>query len=146
MHATAIIPFESGNDLKNGKGLFVAVGTGLRFENLEFYGAKVPDHLKIDGHSFLSQVRGEKCQPREWFYSWYSRDGGSKGAREFAANRRFKLYRTGDFFDLTSDPDEKKPLKVADLRGDAATAATTLQAALDQYKNARPAILLKQGK
>jgi len=62
-------------------------------------------------------------------------------ARECAFTARFKLYRSGEFFDLTQDPEEKKPLTVAALDGDAAKAAKLLQAALDQYRDARPAAL-----
>jgi hypothetical protein len=40
---TAVIPFTSGNDRQNGKGLWVVTGTGVRLENLEFSGARVTD-------------------------------------------------------------------------------------------------------
>jgi hypothetical protein len=52
-----------------------------------------------------------------------------------------KLYRDGRLFTLTTDPFEQRPLTVANLTGDDAAAAKTLQAALDQYTNARPAAL-----
>ncbi|MEL6949404.1 MAG: hypothetical protein AAGM16_04665 [Pseudomonadota bacterium] len=42
VRATQEIPFESGNDLKNGKGLFVTRGTDIRIENIEFSGVTVP--------------------------------------------------------------------------------------------------------
>src|SRR5207245_1188138 len=29
----------------------------------------------IDGRIFWPQLKGERGQPREWFYSWFSRDG-----------------------------------------------------------------------
>ena len=58
--------------------------------------------------------------------------------RELAFNHRFKLYRTGEFHDLSQDAAEKKPLAVASLTGEAATAAKLLQGALDQFKDARP--------
>ncbi|MBI5772499.1 MAG: sulfatase-like hydrolase/transferase [Verrucomicrobia bacterium] len=105
-------------------------------------GVKLPADLKMDGRSFLPQLRGEKGSPREWIYSWYSpRQGADKVVRECAFNRDFKLYRTGDFFDLRADLGEKSPLKVAALTGEAAAAAKRLQAALDQFKDARPAHL-----
>ena len=107
----------------------------------EAAGIPVPAGLQIDGRSFLPQIRGEKGRPREWIYSWYSREGVLAQARECAFTARFKLYRSGEFFDLTQDPEEKKPLTVAALDGDAAKAAKLLQAALDQYRDARPAAL-----
>ncbi|HEX8912972.1 MAG TPA: sulfatase-like hydrolase/transferase [Humisphaera sp.] len=106
----------------------------------------VPETLKPDGRSFLSQVRGEKGDPREWVYSYWvplrenqTAHLGKRGAVEQAFDRRFKLYSTGEFYDTGRDPEEKAPLPVAGLTGDAAAAARKLQAALDQYKDARPA-------
>ena len=51
--------------------------------------------------------------------------------------------RSGAFYDLTQDPAEEHPLKTDALAGEAAAAATMLRAALDQYKDARPANLPK---
>jgi arylsulfatase A len=105
--------------------------------------ATVPTALKIDGRSFYPQLRGQKGQPREWLYSWYVRDGGGTPQWEYAMNHDYKLYRDGKFYELSVDPFEKKPAQtVASLSGKAAAAAKNLQAALDQYKNARPAHLM----
>jgi arylsulfatase A len=107
---------------------------------LEAAGVAPKPELTIDGRSFLPQLRGGKGQPREWVYSWYSpRQGNNLTVREFAFNSRFKLYRSGNFFDLTKDPAEQSPLAVASLEGEAASAAKRLQTALEQFKNARPA-------
>jgi arylsulfatase A len=98
-----------------------------------------------DGVSFLPQLRGEKGTPREWLYCWYSpRQQADLTVSEFAFDHRYKLYRTGRFFDLAADPGEAKPLNVADLTGSSAAAAKKLQAALDRYKDARPADLDRQ--
>jgi arylsulfatase A len=96
---------------------------------------------KIDGRSFLPQLRGESGQPRQWIYSWYSPRG--EALREFAFDHHYKLYRNGEFYDLPADRAEKSPVKVASLSGDAAAAAKKLQAALDQHRDARPANLPK---
>jgi hypothetical protein len=97
--------------------------------------------------SFFPQLRGERGRPRDWIYSWYSpRQGADLTVREFAFNQRFKLYRSGDFFDLSKDVPEKQPLKVSSLEGEAAAAAKLLQAALDQFKDARPADLDRPSK
>lgn len=107
---------------------------------LEAAGEPLPSTLKPDGRSFLSQLRGEPGQPRDWIYAWYSpRLGADRSVREFAFNQRFKLYRTGEFFDLNNDLQEKQPLKVSTLEGEAAAAAQSLQSALDQFKEIRPA-------
>lgn len=102
-------------------------------------GVPLPAGLKIDGRSFWPQLRSEKGRPRDWYYCWYGPHDAFIG--EFAANQRYKLYRDGKFFDLGKDLDEKQPLKVNGLEGEAAAAAKLLQGALDRYKDARPASL-----
>jgi arylsulfatase A len=97
----------------------------------------------LDGRSFLPQLRGEKGQPRDWIYCWYApnQNGNVDVPREFAADRQYKLYRGGEFYDYATDPQEKKPLDAKAPSADAAAARSMLQAALDKYKNARPAKL-----
>jgi arylsulfatase A len=113
---------------------------------LDAAGAKAPPSLKFDGRSFLPQLRGEKGQPREWIYSWYSpRQGEDLTVREFAFDQRFKLYRSGKFFDLEKDPEEKSPIEVATLTGEAVVAAKRLQGALNQFTDARPPGLDRPG-
>jgi arylsulfatase A len=103
-------------------------------------GIPVSPELTIDGRSFLPQLRGETGNPRQWVYCWYSPRGDP--LREFAFDRQFKLYRTGEFYDLAGDRGERQPLRVADLKDAAAIAAARrLQAALDQFADARPAHL-----
>jgi arylsulfatase A len=105
---------------------------------VEAVGAKVPVSPAIDGRSFLPQVRGEKGQPRDWVYSWYSpRQQADLTVREFAFTARYKFYRTGEFYDLKADLAEKNPLAVAALTGERAAAAKLLQGALDQFTQAR---------
>ncbi len=100
--------------------------------------ASVMPPEKIDGISFLPQIRGEKGTPRSWLYCWYSpRQQANLSVKELAFNHRYKLYRDGEFYDLQTDPLEKSPKKRSELDGDAARAAIELQKALDQYKNAR---------
>ena len=114
----------------------------------EATGVAIPEKTRFDGHGFLPQLLGQKGNPREWIYSYWVplREGqtahvGTRGAVEQAFDHHFKLYSTGEFFDLARDPHEKKRLSTADLQGDAAAAARKLQAALDLYKDARPAEL-----
>ena len=157
-----------GADYKGGKGTTTAAGTHVPLiaswpgvirqgrvnadlvGSVDFLpticqavGAGVP--ANTDGVSFLPQLRGEKGTPRESLYSWYSpRQQADLTVREWAHDHHHKLYRDGRFFDLAADPNEAKPLKVADLTGPAADAAKTLRAALDRYADARPAELDRQ--
>jgi arylsulfatase A len=104
--------------------------------------AGIPLSIKTDGISFLPQVRGERGQPREWLYHWYSpRQNGATVVTEFAFDHRHKLYRSGKFFDLLKDPNENQPLSSEQLESDAAAARKRLHAALDSFRDARPAHL-----
>jgi len=104
----------------------------------EAAGAAVPAELAIDGRTFLPQILGGKGSPREWIYCWYSREGKSAQAKVFARNQRYKLYTSGEFYDVPADPFEKKPLADAALDAQATRARQMLQGALDRYKDARP--------
>ena len=57
----------------------------------------------------------------------------------FAFDHHHKLYRTGQFFDLKADPDERSAFTT--LSPDQVAAKAKLQSVLDQYKDARPAAL-----
>ena len=96
----------------------------------------VPRELTIDGRSFLPQLRGKKGRPREWVYSWYSPRG--QKPIEFARNQRYKLYRTGNFFDISKDSLEKDSLPETSLDENAKRTRAMLQAVLDKYRDARP--------
>lgn len=96
----------------------------------------VPDELAVDGRSFLPQLKGQEGNPREWIYCWYSRGGGPKG-EQWARNQRFKLYRTGEFYDVSEDVLETIPL--TELSPEAQQIRDQLQEVLDQYVDARPA-------
>jgi arylsulfatase A len=104
-------------------------------------GAKIPAALTIDGRSFLPQILGQKGEPREWIYSWFSQSGGPP-ISEFVATKETKLYRDGRFYDLSKDPfEDRPPQQLADLTGPAAAAAKKLKAVLATYADARPAEL-----
>lgn len=109
---------------------------------LEAAGLEPPANLPLDGVSFLPPLLGRPSRAREWIYSWYSpRLGADRRVREFAFDHRFKLYRDGAFFDWEADPEEQNPLPRENLTGPAAAAAKKLHAALDRFKDARPARL-----
>jgi arylsulfatase A len=106
----------------------------------------VPAELKIDGRSFLPQLRGEKGTPREWLYAWYNPEGGANAKAEFAHDDKFKLYTDGRFYAVEKDDMEKSPLGDAVLDENAKAAKAKLQAALKQFEGPRPAAFIKQTK
>jgi arylsulfatase A len=106
----------------------------------------VPAELKIDGRSFLPQLRGEKGQPRDWLYAWYNPSGGPTAKAEFAHDARFKLYTDGRLYDVEKDELEKAPLAEAALTPETKAAKTKLEAALKQFAGPRPEFFVKQSK
>lgn len=111
----------------------------------EATGMQIPAELKIDGRSFLPQLRGEKGTPREWLYAWYHRGGGPKATAEFAHDANFKLYTNGRFYAVEKDDNEKSPLADDALDANAKAAKAKLQAALKQFEGPRPESFAKQG-
>jgi arylsulfatase A len=105
----------------------------------EATGAPVPAGL--DGISFLPQLRGQPGTPRQSIYIWYSpRQQADLTVKELAFDHRYKLYRTGEFYDLQEDPMEKAAL-TSSLDSEQTAARAKLQAVLDTYRDARPAAL-----
>ena len=99
-------------------------------------GVTIPATPRLDGRSFLPQLKGQRGNPRDWIYCWYSRNG-KLPAQEWARTQRYKLYRTGRFFDITGDPLEKTPLAAEGLADSVKATRAMLQGALDTFAGAR---------
>ncbi|MGI9552931.1 MAG: sulfatase-like hydrolase/transferase [Aurantibacter sp.] len=95
------------------------------------------DSLDIDGISFLPQLKGELGNPREWIYSWYSREGKVPEARIFARNHQFKLYTTGEFYDVPKDYEEQSPLDTSNLDSDVKEIYGKLKGVLQNFSERR---------
>ena len=95
------------------------------------------DSMDIDGRSFLPRLRGEKGTPREWIYSWYSRNGEEEKARVFARTHRYKLYTSGEFYEIPVDYEEQYPLEISTLDADTKEIYEQLLEVLKQYGTKR---------
>ena len=111
----------------------------------EATGVPVPADLKIDGRSFLPQLRGEKGDPRDGLYVWYNPGGGPEAKFEFAHDQNFKLYADGRFYNVAKDDLEKSPLADPALDLDAKAAKVKLAALLKRQEGPRAEFFLKQG-
>jgi len=88
-------------------------------------GAKLPEKVTIDGHSFADQLKGKKGSPREWIYvelngKWYVRE------------KSYKLNSQGELFDMKDAPFVEKPIASDSTDADAVAARKRLQAVLDK--------------
>ena len=90
---------------------------------------------KVDGRSFLSQLRGQASIPRDWLFMHHARadlsvdQDGRRPPVRFSRTKRYKLYSDGRFFDVTSDREEQAPL--TSLTAAAAAVRSMLQGVLD---------------
>jgi len=92
-------------------------------------GAKLPNGVTIDGHSFADRIKGKPGNPREWLYmelngNWYVRD------------KRYKLWSNGKLIDLKNAPFEEPEVPADTKDTDAIEARKKLQAVLDKLNPA----------
>jgi arylsulfatase A len=92
-------------------------------------GAPLPDDLRLDGQ-LMPPLSPDKSIGRNWVFAEH------KG-HCFVRNRDWKLYDDGRFYDMTTDPNEARPIRAGKLTGDAAVAQRELRQALDKL-NFRP--------
>ena len=74
---------------------------------------------------------------REWIYSWYSSQGKDEEAREYARTRRYKLYGTGELYDVQQDRLEQHRLSDSELDDEKKRVRSLLQHAIEGYGKAR---------
>ena len=92
----------------------------------ELAGAKLPD-VKIDGHSFAAQIKGQPGAPREWVYVQLA------GAR-YVRDARWKLTGTGELFDLQGAPFTELAVAAETTDADAKAGRERLRAVLGELK------------
>ncbi len=87
---------------------------------VELAGARPPAGVKLDGHSLAALVRGRSStSPRQWIFD-------QNHTRRVVRDARYKLFSTGEFYDLQADPDERH-----DLGTTSPAARAGLQSVLD---------------
>ena len=91
-----IIPKRAKEEKKRGKSASDFFPT---FADLG--GAKLPEGVKLDGHSFAPQLRGERGTPRDWVYV-------QLGDKWYVRNQGFKLTSSGDLLDMSDAPFSEK--------------------------------------
>ncbi len=77
----------------------------------ELAGTTLPKDRVIDGQSFVAALKGNNPKPRQWVYTWWSK-------QEWLRDKDWKLYADGRLYHMKADADEKNPIKKGS--GDAA--------------------------
>ena len=91
------------------------------------------DATKTDGISFYPQLLNtDNPETRDWIFCHYAPNWGKFKPRRYVQNKKWKLYGSGEIYDLENDILEKKPLNFT-LQND------SVKKRIDQFKN----ILLK---
>ena len=93
---------------------------------LDLAGVPIPAGLVIDGRSFASQLSVSESlppPPRQWIFAQYA-------SKRVVRNDRFKLYSTGELYDVSVDATETTNL-AANTDADVAAARKRLQTVLD---------------
>jgi arylsulfatase A len=92
------------------------------------------DGLTLDGTSFLPQLHGETGKPRKFVYCWYNRDMAPGKTQATARNQRYKLYGSGEFYDVPNDLQEEQPLATDNLTPEQVAIKEELQGVLNHYE------------
>ena len=98
----------------------------------ELGGAKLPEGVTIDSHSFAPQIKGETGTPRDWIYV-------ELNGRSYVRDARYKLYRRGDLFDMSEAPFKEIPVPRDTQDAAAIAARKQLREVLDQHPAAAAA-------
>ncbi len=114
----------------------------------EAAGTPMPTKHPIDGKSFLPVLLGTKQKVRDWIFCHYNprppkkpddadklkkalkkikRQENEHKLGRWARTHRYKLYQTGDLYDLEKDPQEEHPIEPASKSAAAKAARAMLQ-------------------
>jgi arylsulfatase A-like enzyme len=91
----------------------------------ELGSAELPAGVTIDGTSFAPQIHGESGSPREWIFNQC--DGEA-----WVRTKEWKLYRSGNLFDMYHDPFEQTPIQIASDTNESGSVRGSLQAVFDE--------------
>jgi len=85
---------------------------------LDIAGAKNNKIAPGDGLSIYNQLKGDNSNKRDWVFCYYNPKWGNFKPHTFVYNKEWKLYSTGEIYNLKNDPDELKPLTKSQLPAD----------------------------
>lgn len=68
-----------------------------------------------DGISFFPQLTGNTSKARSWVFTHYEPNWGKYVRKTFVHNKEWKVYATGEIYDLQKDPDELAALTKSQL-------------------------------
>ena len=117
-------------------------------------GTKLPkgEGIVEDGRSFLPQLLGKKGNPRDWVFFHYDRNPPVAAVNpnytraRFIRNKTYKLYETGELYNIQLDVDEKHPISQEDRPSNSKATLNNLQLVLDTMPSTPGFIKMKEEK
>ncbi|MCX6327811.1 MAG: sulfatase-like hydrolase/transferase [Bacteroidia bacterium] len=79
---------------------------------------KLPESFITDGRSFLPLMLGESYTPREWLFCHYDPMKSGFTKARFVHNKEWKLYESGEIFNVINDPLEKNVIPESALNSE----------------------------
>ncbi len=80
--------------------------------------AKLPENFVTDGYSLLPKMMGGPSYVRDWLFCHYDPMKQPFQKSRFVHNAEWKLYETGEIFNVIKDPLEKNPIAEKDLNSE----------------------------
>jgi arylsulfatase A-like enzyme len=87
--------------------------------------AELPGNVVIDGKSFAPQIFGQTGEAREWIFNQYEGDA-------WVRTKQWKLYRSGNLFDIYADPLEQNPIQSGSSNEQTESVKELLQAVFEE--------------
>ena len=78
----------------------------------------LPYDFVTDGKSFLPLIMGNKYEPHPWLFSHYDPHKGGFVKARFVHNKEWKLYESGEIFNVLKDPLEENRVSESSLTED----------------------------
>ena len=96
---------------------------------LEAAGVEAPEGYFMDGSSFYPQLTGESGDPKDWIFFHFEPMSARNAARciRMVRDRNWKLYETGQLYDMNTDLDEELPIFESDDSEESAAARARLK-------------------
>ncbi|MDN5202148.1 sulfatase-like hydrolase/transferase [Fulvivirgaceae bacterium BMA10] len=152
-----VMSSRKGNAVKGMKGHTLEAGTHVPFianwkgtimpnqsnPNLIDFTDFVPSLLEMvgqkklngDGVSFYPQLIGDSsAETRDWVFCHYDPRWGKFKSKRYVQNTRWKLYESGEFYDVIADPMEEKSLSVDELPEEVQLIASKFRKVLDDMR------------
>lgn len=100
----------------------------------EAIGLDFPEEYLIDGQSFYPQLTGAKGNPRDWIFFHFEPMNARNdiGQIRFVRDHEWKLYETGELYDLVDDLEEELPFYESTDAARQTAARTKLQPIFSQ--------------